>query len=32
VAHLEPGFAGWEADDREIEDTKEKSKWVPRSG
>jgi rhodanese-related sulfurtransferase len=31
VAHLEPGFGGWEAAGLEIEDTKESSKWVPRS-
>lgn len=30
VGHLEPGFAGWEADGREVEDTKESAKWVPR--
>lgn len=29
VGHLEPGFGGWEADGREIEDCKEGSKWVP---
>lgn len=29
VGHLEPGFGGWEADEREIEDCKEGSKWVP---
>ena len=31
VGHLEPGFGGWEAEDREIEDCKEGSKWVPAS-
>ncbi len=31
VAHLEPGFGGWEAAGFEIEDTKASSKWVPRS-
>lgn len=30
IAHLEPGFAGWEDAGQDIEDTKEKSKWVPR--
>ncbi len=29
VGHLEPGFAGWEADGRAIEDVTEGSKWVP---
>ena len=29
VGHLEPGFGGWEADGRDIEDCKEGSKWVP---
>lgn len=31
VGHLEPGFGGWEAEKREIEDCKEGSKWVPAS-
>ncbi len=31
VAHLEPGFGGWEASGQEVEDTKDSSKWVPRS-
>ncbi len=31
VAHLEPGFDGWEAAGLEIEDTKPDSKWVPRA-
>ena len=31
IGHLEPGFAGWESAEMEIEDTKESSKWVPRS-
>ena len=30
VAHLEPGFGGWEAAGQEVEDTKESAKWVPR--
>lgn len=30
VAHLEPGFGGWEAAGLDVEDTKEKSKWIPR--
>ncbi len=30
VAHLEPGFGGWEASGLEIEDIKPTSKWVPR--
>ena len=30
VAHLEPGFDGWEAAGFDIEDTKESSKWIPR--
>jgi rhodanese-related sulfurtransferase len=30
VAHLEPGFSGWEAAGFEIEDTKATSKWIPR--
>lgn len=30
VGHLEPGFAGWEAESRDIEDVKEGSKWVPK--
>jgi len=29
VGHLEPGFAGWEAADRPIEDVREGAKWVP---
>jgi rhodanese-related sulfurtransferase len=29
IGHLEPGFGGWEADGREIEDCKEGAKWVP---
>jgi len=29
VGHLEPGFGGWEADERDIEDCKEGSKWIP---
>ncbi len=32
VAHLEPGFGGWEAAGLEIEDIKDGSKWVPRAG
>ena len=32
VAHLEPGFGGWEAAGLEIEDIKNDSKWIPRSG
>ncbi len=31
IAHLEPGFDGWEAADLEIEDIKAGSKWVPRA-
>lgn len=31
VAHLEPGFSGWESAGMDVEDTKESSKWVPRS-
>lgn len=31
VAHLEPGFDGWEAAGLEIEDIKADSKWVPRA-
>lgn len=31
IAHLEPGFGGWEAAGFDIEDIKEDSKWVPRS-
>ncbi len=31
VAHLEPGFGGWEAAGMEVEDIKDESKWVPRS-
>ena len=31
VAHLEPGFGGWQAADLEVEDVKASSKWVPRS-
>ena len=31
VAHLEPGFGGWEAAGYDIEDTKATSKWVPRT-
>ncbi|MEZ5229469.1 MAG: rhodanese-like domain-containing protein [Acidimicrobiales bacterium] len=31
VAHLEPGFDGWEAAGLEIEDIKDDSKWVPRA-
>jgi len=30
IAHLEPGFGGWEAAGYEIEDIKADSKWVPR--
>lgn len=30
VAHLEPGFAGWKADEREIEEVPEHAKWVKR--
>lgn len=30
VAHLEPGFGGWEAAGYEVEDIKADSKWVPR--
>ncbi len=30
VAHLEPGFGGWEEAGLTIEDIKEESKWVPR--
>ena len=30
VAHLEPGFAGWEAAGFEVEDIRATSKWVPR--
>ena len=29
VGHLEPGFGGWEAAGREVEDCKEGAKWVP---
>lgn len=29
IGHLEPGFDGWEADGRGIEDCKEGAKWVP---
>lgn len=31
VAHLEPGFGGWEAAGKPIEDIREGSKWIPRS-
>lgn len=31
VAHLEPGFGGWDAAGYEVEDIKADSKWVPRS-
>ena len=31
VAHLEPGFGGWESAGYDIEDIKADSKWVPRS-
>jgi len=31
VAHLEPGFNGWESAGMDVENTKESSKWVPRS-
>jgi rhodanese-related sulfurtransferase len=30
VAHLEPGFGGWEAAGLEVEDVRASSKWVPR--
>ena len=30
VAHLEPGFGGWEAAGFDVEDTKDSSKWIPR--
>lgn len=30
VAHLEPGFGGWEAAGLDIEDTRDDAKWVPR--
>ena len=30
VAHLEPGFGGWEAAGFEVEDITADSKWVPR--
>ncbi len=30
VAHLEPGFGGWEEAGFEIEDVKADSKWIPR--
>lgn len=30
VAHLEPGFGGWEKAGMPVEDTKADSKWVPR--
>ncbi len=30
VAHLEPGFGGWERAGYEVEDVKATSKWVPR--
>ncbi len=30
IAHLEPGFGGWEQAGFEVEDTKAKSKWVPK--
>jgi rhodanese-related sulfurtransferase len=30
VAHLEPGFGGWEAAGLPVEDVKATSKWVPR--
>ncbi len=31
VAHLEPGFDGWEAAGLEVEDIQSDSKWVPRA-
>jgi rhodanese-related sulfurtransferase len=31
VAHLEPGFDGWAAAGREVEDIRAESKWVPRT-
>jgi rhodanese-related sulfurtransferase len=31
VAHLEPGFGGWESAGYDIEDIRDESKWVPRS-
>lgn len=31
VAHLEPGFGGWEAAGYDIEDITATSKWVPRA-
>jgi rhodanese-related sulfurtransferase len=31
VAHLEPGFAGWEAAGFEVEDVRDAAKWVPRT-
>jgi rhodanese-related sulfurtransferase len=31
VAHLEPGFGGWEAAGYDVEDIRAQSKWVPRS-
>ena len=30
VAHLEPGFGGWEAAGLEIESVQDDAKWVPR--
>jgi rhodanese-related sulfurtransferase len=30
VAHLDPGFGGWEAAGYDIEDVQASSKWVPR--
>lgn len=30
VAHLEPGFGGWEAEGYDIEDTSKTSKFIPR--
>jgi rhodanese-related sulfurtransferase len=31
VAHLEPGFGGWEKAGYDIEDVQASSKWVPRA-
>ncbi len=30
VAHLEPGFSGWEAAGLDVEDTTSTAKWIPR--
>ena len=31
IAHLEPGFGGWEAAGLDVEDVSAQSKWVPRA-